>query len=154
MSNKSEESESGETMAHTRRPIRVLICNKHTMFREGIKALLQQSTAIKIVGEAATAKRAINLAGRVHPDIVLMDTDRTDLSGPQATQKIRAIDPHIQVLIVSLEENEQQVLRCLRAGAIGCVRKENRQPQLRAAINTAFICAPRNSSRVRSAKSA
>ena len=139
-------------MARTRRPIRVLIYNKHTMFRDGIKALLRQGSAIKIVGEAATAKRAINLLERVHPDVVLMDTDKTDLTGPEATEKIRATDPHVQVLIVSLEENKRLVSRCLRAGAVGCVRKENRPPQLRDAINTAFRCAPRNTSLVVSGK--
>jgi two-component system, NarL family, response regulator LiaR len=141
------EKESGESMARTRRPIRVLICNKHTMFRDGIKALLAHGSAIKIVGEAATAKRAITLLQRLHPDIVLMDTDETDLTGAEATEKIRALDPHVQVLIVALEENERLVSRCLRAGAVGYVRKENRPPQLRHAIDTAFRCAPRTSSR-------
>ncbi len=140
-------------MAQTRKPIRVLICNKYAMFRDGIKALLAEGSAIKIVGETATAKRAINLIARVHPDIVLMDTVTTDLSGPEATQMIKATDPHVQVLIVSLDDNEPLALRCLRAGAAGYVRKENRTPQLRDAIDTAFrFCAPRNSSRVRSAK--
>jgi DNA-binding NarL/FixJ family response regulator len=133
-------------MAQTSRPITVLIYNKHTMFRDGIKALFADGSTIRIVGEAATAKRAIHLLERVHPDIVLMDTVRTDLSSPEATEKIKAIDPHVQVLIVSLDEDEPLISRCLRAGAAGYVPKENRTPQLRDAINTAFHGASRNSS--------
>ena len=148
-----QSSETGEVMSQTRKPIRVLICNKHTMFRDGIKALLGQGTAIKIVGEAATAKRAIHMLERVHPDVVLMDTVTTDLTGSRATEEIKAIDPHVQVLIVSLDDDDWLASRCLRAGAAAYVRKENRPPQLRNAIQTAFRCAARESSRMQSEKS-
>src|SRR5882724_2718909 len=105
---------NGKAASETRKPIRVLICNKHTMFRDGIKALLGHGSAIKIVGEAATAKRAIHMLERVHPDVVLMDTVTTDLTASRATEEIKAIDPHVQVLIVSLDDDDWLASRCLR----------------------------------------
>jgi len=118
------------------------------MFRDGIKALLGDGSSIKIVGEASTGQRAINLLGRVRPDIVLMDTLTPDLAGDEATERIRAIDPHVQVVIVSLDENELMVSRCLQAGAVGFVGSANRPPELREAIDTAFLrCVPRNFAR-------
>lgn len=148
-----QNSETGEVMAQTHKPIRVLICNKHTMFRDGIKALLEQGNAIKIVGEAATARRAIQMLGRVHPDVVLMDNVTTDIPGSRATEEIKAIDPRVQVLIVSLDDDDWLASRCLRAGAAAYVRKENRPPQLRNAIRTASRCAARDSSSKQSEKS-
>jgi len=106
--------------------------------------LLRAAGSIKIVGEAATTRRALHLMERVHPDVVLMDTFTPDLGGDEATEKIKALDPHVQVLILSLDTDEPMVSRCLRAGAAGYVRNDNQPPQLRDAIDTAFRrCAPR-----------
>jgi DNA-binding NarL/FixJ family response regulator len=133
-------------MASARKPIRVLICNQHTMFRDGIKALLARGRAIQIVGEASTARGAIHLLGRVHPDVVLLDTFGPDLSGPEATKQIKAVDPGIQVLIVSLDDDKPMVSRCLSAGAAGYVANSNRSLQLRHAIDVAYRFAPRHES--------
>src|ERR1700752_924464 len=97
---------TGYTMAKAHKKIRVLICNKHTLFREGIKALLEKGTPIEIVGEANTASDAIQQLERLRPDVVLMDVATTDLTGFEATQRIKAIDPEVKVLILSLYEDE------------------------------------------------
>ena len=103
-------------MARAGRRIGVLICNQYTLFREGIKALLEKETSIEIVGETSTAAEAIEQLERLKPDVVLMDVGTPDLTGFEATQRMKAIDPHVKVLILSVHEDEALISRCLEAG--------------------------------------
>jgi len=122
-------------MATTHKKIRVLICNKYVLFREGIKSLLRQGALIEIVGEADTATQAIDQAARLRPDVVLMDLDAPDLSGSEATRRIKAVHPDVRVLILSLRDDETLVSRCVEAGASGCIRKSDHASQLQSAID-------------------
>jgi DNA-binding NarL/FixJ family response regulator len=124
-------------MAKARKPILVLICNQHTLFRDGIKALLGKSDFIKIVGEANTARRALHLLVHTRPDVVLLDAVMPDLTGCEATRRIKANFPDVKVLILTLYDHEPLVARCLEAGASGYIRKTDPPLQLRKAINTA-----------------
>jgi len=123
-------------MPHKKK-IRVLICNKYTLFREGIKALLPEGTPIQVVGEAASAKQALSLVERLHPDVVLMDAAAPDVSGSEATRRIKARDPHVAVLIVSLYDDEPLISGCMDAGAAGWIRKSDQSWRLKRAISTA-----------------
>jgi len=76
-------------MAATHKKIRVLICNKYVLFREGIKSLLREGALIEIVGEADTARQAIDQAARLLPDVVLMDLVTPDLSGSEPPGELR-----------------------------------------------------------------
>lgn len=124
-------------MDNTHEKIRVLICNRYRLFREGIKALLPRG-GIEIVGEANTARQALHLVPRLHPDVVLMDATTHDTPGSEATRRIRAIDPHVKVLIVSLSDDEPLVSGCLKAGATDHIGREDRAVQLKSAIRTAY----------------
>src|SRR5579864_6627283 len=104
--------------------VKVLICNKYALFREGIKRLLSEGAPIEIIGEAATARQAIDQAERLRPDVVLMDLTTADLSGSEATRRIKAVHPDVKVLILSLHDDETLVSRCLEAGASGYIRKD------------------------------
>jgi NarL family two-component system response regulator LiaR len=125
-------------MARTHKKIRVLICNKHVLFREGIKSLLREGTLIEIVGEADTAREAIDQAARLRPDVVLMDLVTPDLSGSEATRRIKAVHPDARVLILSLSDDEILVSRCFEAGASGYIRKNDKTSQLRSAIDAVY----------------
>jgi len=122
-------------MARTNRKIRVLICNKYVLFREGIKSLLRDGTFIEIVGEADTARQAIDQAARLRPDVVLMDLVTPDLSGFEATRRIKAVHPDVRVLILSLRDDEALVSRCFEAGASGYIPKDDHASQLQSAID-------------------
>ena len=122
-------------MARTNRKIRVLICNKYVLFREGIKSLLRDGTLIEIVGEADTARQAIDQAARLRPDVVLMDLVTPDLTGFEATRRIRAVHPDVSVLILSLRDDEALVSRCFEAGASGYIPKDDHASQLQSAID-------------------
>jgi DNA-binding NarL/FixJ family response regulator len=117
--------------------IRVLICNRYTLFREGIKALFPQGAPIEIVGEAATAEQALDLLERLHPDVLLMDATTPDLNGAEAMRRIMAIDPHVKVIMLSLDDDEPLISGCLSAGASGHIRKDDRSVHLRSAIHAA-----------------
>jgi DNA-binding NarL/FixJ family response regulator len=122
-------------MATAGRRIRVLICNQYTLFREGIKALLEKGTPIEVVGEADTAAEAIEQLKRLKPDVVLMDVGTPDLTGFEATRRIKAVDPHVKILILSVHQDEVLISRCLEAGASGYIRKYDRAAQLQSAID-------------------
>jgi len=122
-------------MARTNRKIRVLICNEYVLFREGIKSLLRDGTLIEIVGEADTARQAIDQAARLRPDVVLMDLVTPDLTGFEATRRIRAVHPDVRVLILSLRDDEALVSRCFEAGASGYIPKDDHASQFQSAID-------------------
>ena len=134
-------------MARTRKKIKVLICNRYTLFREGIKAVLQNGAPIEIVGEASTAGDAIEQLERLKPDVVLIEEGTTDLSGFEATQRIRALDPAVKVLILSHHDDETLMSRCMEAGAAGCIRKGRRGLHLKAAIHAVCRTGERRNTR-------
>ena len=123
-------------MANTRGKIRVLICNQYVLFREGIKSLLREGTLIEVVAEADTARQAIDQTARLRPDVVLMDLVTPDLSGFEATRRLKAVHPYVRILILSLRDDEALVSRCFEAGASGHVRQNDEPSQLQSAIDT------------------
>jgi two-component system response regulator NreC len=93
--------------------IKVLLCDDHTLFREGIKAILKDEPSIEIVGEAADGRQAVAKALELRPDVVLMD----------------------KVLILTMYEEEEVINRCLSAGASGYVLKDAPRAHLIHAID-------------------
>ena len=118
--------------------IRVLLCNKHNLFREGIKALFPEKAHIEIVGEASSAASALALLERLHPDVVLLDATTSDSSASETTRRMKAKDPHVEVLILSLYDDELLISNCLNAGAAGYIRKDAQPVRLKQAISAAY----------------
>ncbi len=102
----------------------VLLCDDHTLFREGIKAILRDEPTIEIVGEAANGRDAVARAHRLHPDVILMDIAMPDLGGLEATRHILRANPKAKVVILTMYEEEEVITRCLRAGAVGYILKD------------------------------
>ncbi len=113
--------------------IRVLICDDHTLFREGLRAILRDHPVLDVVGEAADGREAVSAARRLRPDVVLMDIEMPELSGLEATRRIRA-KLRSQVLILTLYDDDELIARCLASGAAGYVLKEGPSSQLLYAI--------------------
>lgn len=114
--------------------IRVLVYSKYTLFREGLKAMLREGGPIEIIGEAATARKALHLAERLHPDVLLLELAAIGSDGSEFTRRIKELDPQVKVLVLSLQDNENQVTDCLSAGAVGYIRKDAQSEQLKGAI--------------------
>jgi two-component system, NarL family, response regulator NreC len=113
----------------------VLLCDDHTLFREGIKAILRDEPSIEIVGEADNGREAVSQAQRLHPDIVFMDIAMPDLGGFEATSRILRSSPKTKILILTMYEEEEVITRCLRAGAAGYVLKDAPRAHLIHAID-------------------
>ena len=102
----------------------VLLCDDHTLFREGIKAMLRDEQSIEIVGEAEDGREAVKKALQLCPDVVLMDISMPDLNGFEATARILQANHKVKVLILTMYEEEEVITRCLTAGASGYVLKD------------------------------
>lgn len=124
-------------MRNKRKKLRILICNNYSLFREGIKSMVQAGSSIEVVGEVDTASEAIEQLSRLRPDAVLMDLTTPDLSGSEATQRIKSIDPNVKVLILSLNDDETLTSLCMQAGADGHIRRDRSAWDLQSAIQAA-----------------
>ena len=114
--------------------IRVLICDDHALFREGVKTILAAHPEFEIVGEAEDGREAIERAERLNPDVVLMDISMPVLKGFDATRRITKALPDMKVLILTVYDDEELVARCLDAGAAGYILKDSPPAQLTYAI--------------------
>jgi len=103
--------------------IRILIVDDHTLFRDGLRAILKAVPDIEIVGEAATGLEAIEKALALKPDVILMDIQMPDMSGVEATNAILKNHRDIGIIILTMLEDDDSLFSALRAGARGYVLK-------------------------------
>ncbi|GAB4543051.1 MAG: response regulator transcription factor [Anaerolineae bacterium] len=114
--------------------IRVLIADDHQLFRDGVRALLLAAPDMEVVGEAATGQEAIRLAAETGPHVILMDIQMPDMDGIQATRQILRANPDINVLMVTMFDDNQSVFAAMRAGARGYALKGARHDEMLRAI--------------------
>lgn len=114
----------------------ILLCDDHTLFREGIKAILRDQPSFQITDEAENGREAIEKAQRLHPDVVLMDLAMPDLGGCEAATRILQANPRAKILILTMYEEEEMITRCLKAGVAGYVLKDALRADLIHAIET------------------
>ena len=118
-------------------PIRVLLADDHTLFRKGIRTILEQMHGIDVVGEAANGGEAVSVARDVVPDVVLMDIKMPEMSGIDATKSILQENPHIGIVLVTMFDDPESVFSSMRAGARGFVLKEAEPEELKRAVEAA-----------------
>jgi DNA-binding NarL/FixJ family response regulator len=104
--------------------IRVLIADDHELFRRGLRMVLEDAEDIAVVGEAGDGQRAVELAGELVPDVVVMDVRMPVLSGIEATQQIKAEEPGTRILVLTISDEEDDLYEAIRAGASGYLLKE------------------------------
>ncbi len=105
------------------RTVRVLLVDDHTLFRSGIKALLQKQPDIEVVGEAGDGLEGIKRAKSLKPDVVLLDLHMPGISGREAVQLIVEEAPDTHVVMLTVSEDAEDLLDTLRAGAQGYLLK-------------------------------
>ncbi|NMA13260.1 MAG: response regulator transcription factor [Chloroflexi bacterium] len=104
--------------------IRILLVDDHEVVRLGIKTLLEQDTGFEIVGEASNAKEAIELTGKLLPDIVLMDIRLPGISGIDACEEITQHYSDVKVVMLTSYAEDEMLFSAIRAGASGYLLKQ------------------------------
>lgn len=105
------------------RKIKVLIADDHTIVRSGVRLLLDAEPDVEVVGEALDGIEAVELAGRLQPDVVLMDIAMPGMDGMEATRHIKADWPQINVLVLTMHRQDEYLFEVLKAGASGYILK-------------------------------
>lgn len=120
---------------HRSKTIRVLLVDDHEIVRVGLRSVLGQNHGIVVAGESASMAEAVVLAGKLKPDVILMDIRLPDGSGVDACREILAAHPGIQVIFLTSYADDDSVLAAVMAGARGYVLKEIDSTSLLRAIH-------------------
>jgi len=114
--------------------IRVALCDDHAVVRSGLRRILEAESDLVVVGEAATVRDALALAGETGPDVFVMDLSLPDGSGIAATAEIAKISPATRVLVLTGHDDVAYLRRAFEAGAAGYLVKEAADIELVQAI--------------------
>ena len=117
--------------------IKLLLVDDHQVVRSGLRMLLAGEKDVEIAGEAGTAAEALEIVQKMKPQVVLMDIGLPDMSGIEATAKIKETSPEVAVVALTIHEDEEYFFKMLEAGANGYVPKRAAPDELLTAIRTA-----------------
>jgi len=114
--------------------IRIVLADDHSVVRQGFRRILDAQPDMEIVGEASNGKEALELAGKLTPDVVVMDVAMPELNGIEATRRIAETASRTRVLALSMHKDSVYVREILRAGARGYLLKDAVDEDLIAAV--------------------
>ena len=118
---------------------RVLVADDHAVVRDGLRMILAAEPDLEVVGVAACGAEAIELAAELAPDVVVLDVAMPDLNGLEAARRIRAADPDVQVVILSMYATAEHLHQALAAGVLGYVVKSAAGTELVRAVRAAAV---------------
>ncbi len=114
--------------------IGVILADDHAVVRDGLRLTLEREHDMRVLGGASTGIEAVQLAGRVKPDVVVLDIAMPQLNGIDAISQIFQVAPNAQIVMLSMHSNPEYALRALEAGALGFVLKESAASQVADAV--------------------
>ncbi len=115
--------------------VKVFLADDHKMFREGLKAQLDNVEDMVVVGEASNGREAVNMLEELKPDIAVLDVAMPMLNGIEATRNVLKTSPDLKIVMLSMLADQMYVVEALKAGASGYLLKEESFNQLLEAIN-------------------
>lgn len=118
--------------------VRVLLADDHGVLRGGLRTLLNEMPGYQVVGEAADGGEAVRLAEELRPDLALLDISMPMMDGIEVTRVLKARQPDVTVLILTVHEDEQLLREAIKAGAAGYVVKKAAQSELLSAMEAAL----------------
>jgi DNA-binding NarL/FixJ family response regulator len=118
--------------------LRVVIVDDHDLFRTGLRNLLEEQ-GVLIIGEAASGAEAVKIARELAPDVVVMDLNMPGMGGVDATRHITAIAPLTRVVMLTISEEDSDVMDAILAGACGYLLKDSSIQDLMAGIRAASL---------------
>ena len=119
------------------KPIRVLIIDDHSLFRSGIRLVLERQDDFELVGEAGSGLEGVKDAKRLNPDVILLDLHMPDLSGLETIPLLQDEAPDAQIVMLTVSEDAEDLLEALRIGARGYLLKNIDTDFLRQSIRRA-----------------
>lgn len=114
--------------------IRILIADDHGVMRAGLRALLETDHTIEVVGEAADGVEVLHKVGQLLPNVILLDIGMPNLDGIETTRHVKTLYPSIQVLLLTVYEEESFLREAIKVGASGYIIKRAAETELLAAI--------------------
>jgi len=121
------------------RRIRLLIVDDHPIVRDGLRAVFESEAAFEVVGQAADGAEAVNRAGALGVDVVLMDLRMPRMGGVEAIRRLREAAPDIRVLVLTTFDSDTDVLPAVEAGATGYLLKDAPRDELLRAVHAAYL---------------
>lgn len=118
-------------------PTRVLIVDDHALFRQGVRTVIERDGDFQVVGEAADGREALTKAAELHPELVLMDISMSGLNGIEVIQEIKGELPLVKVIMLTVHDDETNLLDAIKGGAAGFLHKSIRAQALRASLRGA-----------------
>ena len=119
--------------------LRVLIVDDHDLFRSGLRNLLEVEDGIEIIGEAAGGQDAVKIVRELAPDVVVMDLNMPGMGGVEATRHITALAPLTRVVMLTISDQDNDVIDAILAGACGYLLKDSSIQDLMAGIRAAAL---------------
>jgi DNA-binding NarL/FixJ family response regulator len=116
--------------------VRILLADDHTLFRQGLRTMLEKNHDLKVIGEARGGREAVQLAIKLSPHVVVMDISMPDMNGIEAARRIVSRNPAVKILALSMHSNRRFVLEILKTGARGYLLKDCAFEELMTAIRT------------------
>lgn len=117
-------------------PYSILLADDHTMFRRGVRRIIQSISDTEVVGEASDGFELLELLKKTVPHLVIMDISMPNLRGLEATREIKIINPAVKVLILTMHKDKEYLYHAFSAGAEGYLLKEDADSELVSAIDT------------------
>ena len=119
--------------------IRVLIVDDHDLFRSGLRTLLDEQDGVHVVGEAAGGSEAVRVVSESAPDVVVMDLNMPGMMGVEATRQISALAPLTRVVVLTISDQDGDVMDAIFAGACGYLLKDASIQELMQGIRAAAV---------------
>jgi DNA-binding NarL/FixJ family response regulator len=123
-------------------PIRVLLADDHVLVRQGIREFLEDEDDIEVIAEANNGLEAVRLAQERQPDVAILDIRMPEMTGVEATRRIKAQSPGVRVLVLTAYDDDPYVFAVLQAGADGYVLKTSSADELVRAVRTVHSGSP------------
>jgi len=114
--------------------IRVLLADDHKIFRDGLRTLIEKEAGMEVIAEAENGRKAVKMAEKLSPNVIIMDVSMPDLNGIEATRKIIAGTSNVKVIALSMHSDRRFVLGMLEAGASAYLLKDCAFAELVSAI--------------------
>lgn len=117
-------------------PYLIVLADDHTMFRRGVRRILEEMPDLHVIGEAGDGLELLALLKKVKPHLVILDISMPRLRGLEATREIKALHPQVKVLILTMHKDREYLYHALSAGAAGYLLKEDADTELALAVRT------------------